>query len=162
VRRLLPYPLLALMLLAMWLLLTQSVSPGQIVLGSLAALFATQAMAALRPRTSRVGPLRAVLKLAVIVIFDIVRSNFAVAAIVLFRRRERVASFVRMPLQLESRNGLAILALIITTTPGTVWVDYDRGRRSLLVHVFDLVDEEEWIALIKRRYEALLLEIFGR
>ena len=28
------------------------------------------------------------------------------------------------------------------------------------LHVFDLVAEDEWIGLIKGRYESLLLEIF--
>jgi multicomponent K+:H+ antiporter subunit E len=91
-----------------------------------------------------------------------VRSNFAVAAIVLFRRRERVSGFVHLPLDLSNRHGLAVLALIITATPGTMWVEFDRRRSVLLVHVLDLVDESEWIRLIKGRYEELLLEIFER
>jgi len=161
VRRWIPHPLLALGLFVMWLLLTQSFSPGQVLLGGIVAILATHAMAALRPERSKIGPLRAVLKLAGIVAVDIVRSNFAVAAIVLFPRQERVAGFVRLPLELQSRHGLAVLALIITATPGTIWVELDRGRGILLVHVLDLVDEEGWIRLIKRRYEALLLEIFG-
>lgn len=102
-----------------------------------------------------------VLKLAGLVTIDIVRSNFAVASIVLFRRRRRVAGFVRMPLELRSRHGLAVLALIITATPGTIWIELDRAEGTLVVHILDLVDEEEWIDLIKRRYEALLLEIFA-
>lgn len=160
-RRRLPYPLLALCLFVMWLLLTQSFSPGQVLLGAIVAFLATHAMAALRPERSGLGAPRAILKLAGIVAVDIIRSNFAVAAIVLFRREERVAGFVRLPLALRSRHGLTLLALIITATPGTIWVQFDRGRGILLVHVLDLVDEEEWVDLIKRRYEALLLEIFG-
>lgn len=159
-RRYLPYPLLASGLFLMWLLLTQSFSPGQILLGGSVAIFATHAMAALQPERSRIRSLGSVLKLASIVVADIVRSNFAVAAIVMVPRQERVANFVQLPLELRNRHGLAALALIITATPGTMWVQFDRGTGMLLVHVLDLVDEEEWIRLIKRRYEALLLEIF--
>ena len=54
------------------------------------------------------------------------------------------------------------LALIVTATPGTLWVDFDRRRGTLLLHVLDLVDEESWIQLIKGRYESLLMEIFER
>lgn len=160
-RRWLPYPRLALSLFIMWLLLTQSFSPGQILLGTIVAILATHAMAALRPERSVAGPLRAGLRLAGRVVVDIVRSNFAVAGIVLFPRQERVAGFVRLPLQLRDRNGLAVLALIITATPGTIWVQFDRGSGTLLVHVLDLIDEAAWISLIKRRYEAPLMEIFG-
>lgn len=159
-RRYLPYPLLASGLFLMWLLLTQSFSPGQILLGGSVAIFATHAMAALQPERSRIRSLGSVLKLVRIVVADIVRSNFAVAAIVMVPRQERVANFVQLPLELRNRHGLAALALIITATPGTMWVQFDRGTGMLLVHVLDLVDEEEWICLIKRRYEALLLEIF--
>lgn len=159
-RRYLPYPLLASGLFLMWLLLTQSFSPGQILLGGGVAIFATHAMAALQPERSRIRSPGSVLKLVRIVVADIVRSNFAVAAIVMVPRQERVANFVQLPLELRNRHGLAVLALIITATPGTMWVQFDRGTGMLLVHVLDLVDEEEWIRLIKRRYETLLLEIF--
>ena len=47
--RLIPHPLLAVALLILWLLLTQSLSPGQILLGALASLIATHGFAALRP-----------------------------------------------------------------------------------------------------------------
>ena len=160
-KRWIPYPLLALSLFTMWLLLTQSFSPGQILLGAGIAILAALAMRALRPETSRIGPLPAIVKLTWLVVADIVRSNFAVASIVLFSRKKRVANFVRLPLELRNRHGLTILALIITATPGTMWVEFDRGRGILLVHVLDLVDEEAWIHLIKQRYERLLLEIFG-
>lgn len=156
-----PYPLVALSLLIMWLLLTQSFSPGQILLGSIVSVGATHAMAALRPERSRIKSVKAALKLSGIVAYDIVRSNFAVAAIVVAPRQERTANFVRLPLELNNPHGLALLGLIITSTPGTVWVEFDRGRGSLLIHVLDLVDEEHWRQLIKGRYEALLLEIFG-
>jgi multicomponent K+:H+ antiporter subunit E len=162
VRRWLPYPLLTASLLVMWLLLTQSFSPGQLLLGGGIAILATHAMAALRPQTSRIRRPGVLFKLAGMVAVDILRSNLAVAGIVLFARRERVAGFVRVPLDLSNRHGLTLLALIITATPGTIWVEFDRRRGSLLVHVLDLVDEDGWVRLIKGRYETLLLEIFER
>lgn len=160
--RWLPHPLLALGLLLMWLLLNQSWSPGQIVLGSVVAVTASWAMAALQPERVRIRSWRAVLRLAGTVVVDIGRSNLAVGLLVLFPgRRDRVSGFVRMPLEISNRYALTVLACVLTATPGTAWVQYDRGVGTLLVHVLDLVDEEEWIRLIKRRYEGLLLEIFG-
>ena len=159
--RWLPYPLLALALLAMWLLLTQSLSPGQIVLGGGIALLATQAMAALKPEKARIRSYRPIPRLFVTVSGDIIRSNIAVARIVLGRsQRKRVSGFVRVPLDMQNRYGLTILACIITATPGTIWVQFDRNAGRLLVHVLDLIDEEAWIQLIKHRYERLLMEIF--
>ena len=159
-KRWIPHPLLALVLTAMWLLLNQSLAPGHILLGAAIALVACRGLAALRPEPVRMVSLRPIARLAGIVLADIVRSNLAVARIVLFPR-QRVSGFVRLPLELTNIHGLALLACILTATPGTAWVQLDRTTGILLVHVLDLVDETAWIELIKRRYEALLLEIFG-
>ena len=159
-KRWIPHPLLAACLLAMWLLLNQSLSPGHILLGAAVALVASHGLAALRPEPVRILAFRPMLRLAGIVLADIVRSNLAVARIVLFPR-QRVSGFVRLPLELTNVHGLTMLACIITATPGTIWVELDRENQILLVHVLDLIDEDAWIRLIKNRYEALLLEIFG-
>ena len=161
-RRLVPYPLLAVSLLLVWLLLTQSFSAGQLSLGAIVALGATWAMTALRPATSPVRAVAPLVRLVVIVAADIVRSNLAVARIVLDPRERSVAKFVTVPLETGNIHALTLLALIVTATPGTMWVQHDRDRRSLLIHVFDLVDEAAWIQLFKNRYEALLIEAFGR
>jgi multicomponent K+:H+ antiporter subunit E len=158
---LLPYPLLSACLLAMWLLLNQSVSIGQLLLGSLMAVLGGWLMTALQPARSRVSNPGAIVRLAGLVISDIVRSNIAVAQIILGPRRSDLTSgFVHIPLDLRNRYGLAILASIITSTPGTLWVGFNSNSGTLLIHVLDLVDESAWIELIKRRYERLLLEIF--
>lgn len=159
-RRWLPHPLLAAALLVMWLLLNQSVSPGHILLGALVALIASHGVAALRPDRVRIVSARPILRLLRIVAADIIRSNIAVARIVLFGKRG-VSEFVRLPLELSNIHALTVLAVIITATPGTLWVQFNRTTGVLLVHVLDLKDEEEWIRLIKNRYETLLLEIFG-
>jgi multicomponent K+:H+ antiporter subunit E len=92
---------------------------------------------------------------------DVVRSNYAVAKLIILGRSRAVSSgFVTVPLRLTDHYGLAVLACIITSTPGTIWVNYDANHGVLLIHVLDLVDEEIWIRTIGDRYESLLLEIF--
>jgi multicomponent K+:H+ antiporter subunit E len=54
-----------------------------------------------------------------------------------------------------------MLAVIITATPGTAWLEYDDETGILLLHVFDMVEEADWQDLIANRYEALLMEAFG-
>ena len=161
-KRLLPHPLLALGILAMWLLLSQSLSPGQWVLGAIVAVVGAHAMAALQPDEARIRSARPIPRLAAIVFADIVQSNIAVAKIVLLGdRRQRVSGFVRLPLDMQSRYGLTALACIITATPGTIWVEFDRRANVLVVHVLDLVDADAWIRTTKDRYERQLMEIFG-
>lgn len=158
---LLPYPLLSAALLVLWLLLNKSVSPGHLMLGSVLAVLASWTMAALRPEKPRIRRPGAALRLAGMVVIDILRSNLAVGRIILRSREPGVnAGFMTIPLDLRDRHGLAVLAIIITSTPGTIWVNYDAAKGTLLLHVLDLVDETVWIRTIKGRYERQLMEIF--
>ena len=159
--RWLPYPLLSLFLLAMWLVLNQSLWVGHLLLGGLLALAGGAALARLQPPQGRVRRGRAIVEIAWLVLVDIVRSNLAVARLVLFRRsRRRVAGFLRMPLALRHPGALAVMACILTATPGTSWARYDARRNVLVIHVFDLIDEEAWMERFKERYERRLMEIF--
>jgi multicomponent K+:H+ antiporter subunit E len=158
---LLPYPLLSIALLVLWLLLNQTVSVGHLALGSVLAVLASWAMAALRPEKPRIRRPGAILRLAGMVLVDILRSNLAVGRIIVSPREPGGnAGFMTIPLDLRSRYGLAVLSIIITSTPGTIWVNYDAAKGVLLIHVLDLVDEAAWIRLIKHRYERRLMEIF--
>ena len=154
------HPILFVALVILWLLLSQSVTPGQVLLGAAVALLGCIAFSALSSETAVIRSVRPVLPLAAAVFVDIVRSNIAVANIILSKREDRVSAFVRLPLDMTDRHGLTILACIITATPGTCWAQFSASSNTLLVHVLDLVDETEWIALIKRRYERPLMEIF--
>ncbi|MGO4386110.1 Na+/H+ antiporter subunit E [Microvirga sp. 2YAF29] len=158
---LLPYPLLSAALLILWLLLNQTVSPGHIVLGAVIAVLASWVMAALRPDKPRIRRPGAALRLAGVVLVDILRSNLAVGRIIVRSREPGVnAGFMTIPLDMRSPQGLAVLSVIITSTPGTIWLNYDAAKGTLLLHVLDLVDETVWIRTIKGRYERLLMEIF--
>ncbi len=158
--RVLPYPVLTAALLLMWMLLT-SFSPGQFLLGGVIAAAASRAMAALHPSKPRLRRWQVIPKLLGIVVLDILRSNIAVASLILQGGgRDRVSGFVAIPLDLRDSTGLAVLACIVTSTPGTAWVEYAHDTGVLLIHVLDLKDEEGWVTLIKNRYEALLMEIF--
>lgn len=158
--RVLPYPLLTAGLLLMWLLLT-SFSPGQLILGAVVAMGASRAMASLQPDKPRLRRWQLIPRLLGIVTLDILQSNIAVARVILRGGgRDRRPGFVAIPLDLRDRTGLAVLACIVTSTPGTAWVEHAPDTGILLIHVLDLVDEAEWVSLIKHRYERLLMEIF--
>jgi multicomponent K+:H+ antiporter subunit E len=160
--RLLPFPFMSASLVILWLLLNQSLSPGHILLGGAIALIGGWALAALETPKARLRQLTASLRLAALVFVDIVRSNVAVARIILgLERRRSISGFVEIPLELRAPYGLATLACIITSTPGTLWVDFDETSGTLTIHVLDLIDKSEWIRTIKGRYERLLLEIFA-
>ena len=156
-------PVLTAWLIVMWLLLNQTVSVGHLVLGTVLGVALASASRALRPLQPRIRNAHLVPVLFSVVLIDIIRSNVAVAGIVLgfVRGRQLRSGFVNVPLELEDPHGLAVLAGIVTATPGTVWVQHDAAARTLTLHVLDLRDEAEWIAWVKSRYERLLLRIFA-
>ena len=156
----LPYPLLSASLVLMWLALN-GFTLGHLLLGCIVSVFASWGMAALRPAKPRLPKWYLLPKLLGIVLYDIVRSNIAVASILVTGGMgKRKSGFVTVPLDLENPTALAVLAVVVTSTPGTAWLEYNSLNRTVLIHVLDLVDEEEWQTLIKGRYEALLMEIF--
>lgn len=156
----LPYPLLSASLVLMWLALN-GFTLGHLILGCVVSVFASWGMASLRPAKPRLPKWYLLPKLVAIVLYDIVRSNIAVASILVAGRKGRFKSgFMSVPLDLENPTALAVLAVIVTSTPGTAWLEYNSLNRTVLIHVLDLVDEAEWRTLIKGRYEALLMEIF--
>lgn len=160
--RLLPHPLLSLALALMWVLLTRF-SPGQALLGSAVAVLAGLVLARLEPQAPRIRAFRPLMRLMGIVSIDILRSNWSVARLILTNGRHgaRRSGFVHIPLRLRDPVPLALLAAILTATPGTAWLEYDPESGVLLLHVFDMIDDEAWRVLIRDRYESLLLEAFA-
>jgi multicomponent K+:H+ antiporter subunit E len=161
-RRILPHPLLALSLLLAWLLLMESVSPCAILLGGVLAILGSWALASLAPPRARLRRLAVLPGLLRDVLVEVVRSNKAVARIILgpATSTTRRSGFVRIPLDMRDPYGLAALACILTATPGTVWVEYDSAEGAVLLHVLDLIDEAEWIRIVKEKWERRLMEIF--
>lgn len=160
-KRLVPAPVLSLALLVLWLLLNRSLSAGHIVLGTVLALAIPLLTAGLRPLPVRIRKPGAVLRLALAVAVDTVRSNVAVARLLLAPgRRRHPAGFVHIPLDVRDPNALAVLATVVCITPGTAWAELALDRSMLLLHVLELDDAATVIANVKRRYEAPLMEIF--
>ncbi|QAU33840.1 Na+/H+ antiporter subunit E [Janthinobacterium sp. 17J80-10] len=152
---------LAAFLLALWLLLNDSVSPGHALLGLMLAIGIPLLTASMRPMRAQVRQPLAIARLLWTVIKDIGRSNLAVARIILGNRRSRSsAGFMDIPLDLRDPHGLAALACIVTATPGTVWAGLSPDGATLTLHVLDLQDEQTWIDTIKLHYERPLMEIF--
>lgn len=154
-------PLLPLVLFIVWLLLNDSASAGQIVLGLVFAILVTLAVSSLRPL--RAYPHRLYLAIGLIfnVLIDIIRSNIAVGSVILgASRRQPHVGFLKIPLDMRDPHGLAMLSMIITATPGTVWANHTEDNNVLTLHVLDLQDEATWIDTIKNRYERPLMEIF--
>jgi len=159
-KRLLPAPLLSAMLFVVWLLLRQNVGLATLAMATILAIALPLLTLPLRPLPVRMRRPRAAIALLLTVAVDAVVSNLVVARSVWHFRTPPRSAFVRVPLDLDDANGLAVLAVITTIVPGTVWCELAVDRRTLLLHVFDVDDEAAFIAQYKARYERPLLEMF--
>lgn len=158
--RWLPFPMLSLSLLLLWLLLANQLSVGQLLLGAFLgwgiALLVREFWVDVRPVAKPLTLVRFLL----MVLLDIVTANIEVSRIILGPRAKVRPGFVVVPLELRDEVGLIMLTSIISLTPGTVSADLSDDRRNLLLHCLDVTEPEALVAQIKSRYEAPLLEVF--
>ena len=156
-----PSPPLSLALFVVWLLLNQSLEAATLASAVVLAIAVPLLTKGLRPATVRMRKPGVALRLSFVVTFDMLKSAYDVARLLLTRRTSRIASkFVQIPLDMRDPNGLAVLAMVMCLTPGTAWGEVSFDRSTLLIHVFDVDDEAAFVALIKQRYERPLMEIF--
>lgn len=154
------HPYISIGLVALWLLLT-GFSTGNLILGIMIAGIAVMAMRPLELPRSKVK-LWPLFRLFGIVFVDIIKSNIAVATMALAGpdAASEHSGLLDMEIDLDDRNALCLLALVLTATPGTAWLEYDPKTRKLLLHILDLRDPEEWRRVVQHRYVRLLKEAF--
>lgn len=160
-KRLLPFPYLSLLLLIVWLLMNNSMSPGQILLGLIFALLIPLGTSSMRKNQPTLKKPLSAAKYLLMLMGDIIVSNVEVAIQVLGPVRKISPGFIAVPLDITQDLPITLLASSISLTPGTVSIEVSEDKRWLYVHVLNLVNEADTIAKIKQRYESPLKEIFG-
>lgn len=159
--RILPHPVLTLLLAVVWILLQNEVSAGMFVFGLILGVIIPLVTAAWWPDRPHKLKLGKMLLYVMLVIYDIIVANIEVAWIVLTRPNAKLRPiWVVVPLDLKQPEAITVLAGTITLTPGTVSADLSDGGHSLLVHALDAADADQVRDEIKSRYEARLKEIF--
>ena len=158
--RVLPHPVLSVPLLLVWLLLVDSFAIGHWLLGAfLGVCIPLLTNRLLVGRSQEWHPLL-LLKLLVLVMWDILVANIQVARLTLGPIERLRPAFVEVPIELENDLAISVLVSIVSLTPGSVSSDLSDDRKTLLVHGLDVPDKAALIAEIKQRYEAPLKEIF--
>lgn len=160
-RRLLPHPLLTLLLALVWVILQNEVTAGMVVFGLILGIIIPAVTAVWwpdRPHSIRLGKM---FSYGLLVIWDILVANVQVAWIVLSVPNAKLKpAWIVVPLKLTQPEAITVLAGTITLTPGTVSADLSTEGHSLLVHVLHTDDPDGVRDDIISRYEQRLLEIF--
>lgn len=160
-RRWLSHPWLSIVIGASWLLLQGSLAPVHWIWAAILGIGLPWLAHDFIGPASRVRATPMILRLALRVVADVVVANIAVARLVLEPGRQPRPLWLRVRHGLEDPRAIALLATIITTTPGTVSCVVEEERGEIVVHALDAVDPEAVAADIVQRYALPLKEIFG-
>ncbi|UQB42488.1 Na+/H+ antiporter subunit E [Thiomicrospira microaerophila] len=158
--KILPHPILSLVLWLSWLLLNNSFDPGHIVLGLILAIFIPWFTGRFwQEKVCLKNPL-VLFKFFGVVMWDILIANITVAKLILGKNDKLQPAFFYIDLDVKHPLAISILANTISLTPGTVSCDLTADRKRLLIHALHAEDIDQIIADIKQRYEAPLKEVF--
>lgn len=107
--------------------------------------------------------LRRIWSLAVLFLYELMVSAVRVGLIVLTPDLRSVLrpAIVAFPLTVTSDAEIALLANLITLTPGTLSVDVSDDRTTLYIHVLNLASREQLIADIAQGFERRVHEVFA-
>jgi len=86
-------------------------------------------------------------------------SGITTARIIL-QRHAPPAGLVKMAYAPMSKPGVAVLAALVTLTPGSSAVDINLERREMLLHLLDIRTAEANIAAIRRDFEQDIRTLF--
>ena len=92
---------------------------------------------------------------------EVVLSTVRIAWLVIQPRVELQPIFLEVPLDLEGEFPVLLFACLISMTPGTLSVAFDRDQRLLLVHFIHEPNPENAVAEVKTKFETPLLRIFA-
>ncbi len=99
------------------------------------------------------------LSLLLLFLRELVVSALKVSWLVIQPRPRIRPAIIAHPLTVTTDAQIALLANMITLTPGTLSVDVSEDRKFLYIHAIDLESKEALIGDVAAGFEAKLLEV---
>ncbi|ALD02058.1 pesticidal protein Cry1Ba [Acinetobacter sp. TTH0-4] len=156
----LPHPFVSVIVSLSWVMLAHNLEATTLFMAVLLGIFIPRLIQPFIARTPDIQWILA-FKLFFVVLWDIIISNIKVAKLVLGPTHKLHPKWFRVPLETQHEEVNVLLALIITTTPGTVTAGIDQDHGDILVHALSSDNVEMDIQEIKNRYEKTLMMIFN-
>lgn len=146
-----------------WLAISGSYTLPNLIFGALIAALSLGLIRhqIVKSESRRVRPL-SVLLLAMLFIKELALSAWTVAKLVVQPKMDLKPGIFAYPLTVEGDFEIALLANLITLTPGTLSVDVAEDRRTLYVHALDCSDVDATKRSIAHGFERKIMEAFTR
>ncbi len=126
---------------------------GTILASLLLAIYHRHVMPPPRPKSGYVLHILAnVPRLIVLVLLDVLRGTWQVLAIVVGIRPLAHPGVLKIPLANHGRSGVAIVAFLVTLSPGSFVVAIDWEERIMLVHFIDTSNPDKIRDHVERYY----------
>lgn len=142
-----------------WIALTGAFTPTNLFIGfalGYAVLAMTRRLMAPSGYFTKV-PL--VVSFALFFLWELLQASVRMALTVLSPRLDIRPAVVAVPLDVRSNTAIALLANLITLTPGTLYLDVSADRRVMYVHTIHVDDLDEFRRAIKDGFERRVMEI---
>lgn len=91
-------------------------------------------------------------RLFVMVVEEIFRSTWLVATIVVGLRPLAHPGILKVPMYDHSEHAVAIVAFLVTLTPGSFVIAFDWDERVMLIHYVDISDPDQLRAHVNRYF----------
>lgn len=99
------------------------------------------------------------LGLAGLFVRELLLSALQVAWLVVQPKPRLRPGIVAYPLTVTTDVQIALLANMVTLTPGTLSVDVSRDRKTLYIHAIDVADREALIGKVAAGFETRVLRV---
>lgn len=152
----------AVLLTAVWAAVTGSASLPNLVLGFGVGMIALYLIREQMGAFSGFGRPLAMASLALLFLKELILSAWRVARLVMSPRMDLQPGIFAYRLKVDRDFEIALLANLITLTPGTLSVDVSADRTLLYVHAIDCSDVEQARRDIEQGFERKILEAFHR
>lgn len=152
--------LLSLVFSVVWVAITGSASLHNLVLGF---VLSTLSLWIVRRETNADGYWRRVgriLSLVILFVKELALSAWKVAVLVMKPDMDLKPGIFAFPLTVDRDFEIALLANLITLTPGTLSIDVSEDRKFLFVHAIDCTDPEATKRDIAEGFEKKIMEAF--
>jgi multicomponent Na+:H+ antiporter subunit E len=143
-----------------WAAVTGSFSMTNLIFGFILGVFALWMIREQVGTSGYLSRWRRILSLFLLFLKELAMSAVRVATLVSKPRIEAKPGIIAFPLTIDRDAEIALLANLITLTPGTLSVDVSADRKTLYVHALDCSDIEALKADIANGFERKILEAF--
>jgi multicomponent Na+:H+ antiporter subunit E len=149
-----------LLLAIVWAAITGSASFLNLVFGFVLSALALAIVREPYGGVLYLGRARRMLALLLLFLRELAKSAWAVAVTVMSPKMDVKPGIFAFPLTVDRDFEIALLANLITLTPGTLSVDVSDDRKTLYVHALDCSDPEAVKRGIAEGFERRILEAF--